>query len=51
MTYEFGYELPRAYIDDAREAGTIDEAIQVLQIGLRTLRRQARKTGKKRSTR
>jgi len=49
ITYEFGYELPRAYIDDARDAKTIDEAIQILEIGLRTLRRQARKTGKKRS--
>jgi hypothetical protein len=43
ITYEFGYELPRKYIDDAREAQSMDEAISILQIGLRTLRRQAKK--------
>lgn len=52
ITYEFGYELPRKYLDDAHAAKSIDEAIQILEIGLRTLRRQAsRKPRKKRGAR
>lgn len=43
LGYEFGYELPRAYIDDAREAENIEDAIQILRIGLETLRRQAKR--------
>jgi len=43
ITYEFGYELPRAYLDDAREAASVEDAIQILRIGLDTLRRQAKK--------
>lgn len=40
MGYDFPWEEVKPYLRDAREASSLDEAIEILEMGMRTLYRQ-----------